>query len=73
MPRLTLTGWEEGMHKIAVTHAIQRIAGYGLKRAKDCTDAVLDGNAVVIDDLDEETAESLAVALRELGVVVRKD
>ena len=69
--RLVLVGWKEGMEKIAVTKAIQRTAGYALKRAKDCTDALLEGKQVVIEGLDEEKATALAAVLRELGVLVR--
>ena len=70
MARVRVTGWQEGMDKVAMTKVYQRDAGVGLKSANEMTDTVLAGNPVEFEVETMDRAWSVASSLRDLGAVV---
>jgi ribosomal protein L7/L12 len=68
--RVRVVGWREGMQKIPVTHLLRSALGYGLAKAKQCTDDILAGKPVGFDGLAEDAAHELCRRLDELGVTV---
>ena len=70
MPKVRITGWRRGLHKINMTKTIRKHLPFGLAEAKHCTDQVLAGKEIVLDVPDATTAQLLARELDALGAEV---
>lgn len=67
MATVTLVGWKEGLQKVELTKVIRSHTGYGLTESKRCVDDLLEGKAVTIGGLTDETAQSLFIEASNLG------
>jgi PTS system fructose-specific IIA component/PTS system nitrogen regulatory IIA component len=65
-----LIGYKNGMNKVGVTKAIRHHAAYNLAEAKAFTDAVLNGEKVVVEVPTHEGALLLRDEIESLGVIV---
>jgi hypothetical protein len=68
MTRIELTGWREGLNKVALNHLLRRSGGLGLADAKDAVDHLLSGGNVVVECSDEEAARSFCQQAQAAGV-----
>jgi len=66
MSTIVITGWNQGLDKIALTRTIRQHTGLGLDQSKQCTDEVLEGKPVAFKHLSQSTA---AVFLREVRAI----
>lgn len=71
MPQVRMVGWQVGLRKVSVTMLLQKHAFLGLRKAKDCTDCLLDNETVILDIEDDATAQELARELREVEAIVQ--
>ncbi len=73
MPKLHITDWQprlQGLQKVPAVKVLVNSTPYGLREAKDCVDAVMEGQQATIDMDDEDAAEALAVKLQQMGATV---
>ena len=70
LPKLLITGWQPGLQEVSAARLLVENTSYGLKEAKDCVDAVLEGSQATITVPDTAKAETLATQLRAIGAVV---
>ena len=70
MATITLTGWREGLQKIALAKLQQELLGLPLSAAKKNVDELLDGRSVSLEVADHLAADLLKRAT-ELGAQVR--
>lgn len=70
MATIILTGWREGLQKIALAKLQQELLGLPLKTAKENVDELLDGHSVSLEVADHLAAELLRRAI-ELGARTR--
>ncbi len=68
MASLRITDWQVGLNTIAMTKAIRRYAGLNLAEAKLCTEAVVNGEVVVVTIPDARGATALRNELASIGV-----
>ena len=68
MPKIILQRWRPGLPKISLTKLLQERAGLSLTSAKDHVDRFLVGEEVAVSVPTADEAQSLAAAVRQLGV-----
>lgn len=64
-----IVGWRGGLNKIGMTMAIRLRAGISLAEAKAVTDAVLNGETVIVELPQSSDAIALADELIALGAI----
>jgi ribosomal protein L7/L12 len=70
MTTLRIVGWNYGLQKVSMTKTLQKKLALGLKESKQITDAVLDGEIIILEIESEELAEDLANELIKIGAKV---
>lgn len=70
MATIILTGWREGLQKIALAKLQQQLLRLSLKAAKENVDGLLDGHSVSLEVADH-LAEELLNRATELGAQAR--
>lgn len=73
MPTVHITGWREGLNKVALNELIRQHAGHGLRAAKETVDDLLLHNAVSIEFPTAENAEEFCRSAEAIGVVCMID
>lgn len=64
---LRISGWRVGAETISAIRRLCDSGRYGLVSAKQAIEAVLDGDFIIIENLESQEAESLAKDLDEFG------
>jgi hypothetical protein len=74
MPLVLLTGWHDGLQKVALTKLIREQAGMRLANAKECTNQLLAGERVALRIPAEHAAKFLAEAefLGAIGYIAER-
>ena len=72
MAQITMTGWQPGLNKVALTKALQSELGLPLGAAKNATDRLLDGERVELFPEDQQSADRLAESLMSIGAIVAR-
>lgn len=71
MPEIHIIGWRPGLEKVSMTRLLREQAGLRLKEAKDYTDRVLEGEAIILPIPDTSQVQKLASALNGIGAIVK--
>lgn len=69
MAKVLFKGWNYGLQKISLTMLFQAKANLSFKKVKNKTDALLDGEAFIIEPESIEQAEELVKEATALGAV----
>lgn len=69
MSTVRIDGWHYGLQKVSMTKCIRHHSRMSLANAKECTDAVLDGQTMIVVLPNLSEAISLAEELNKLGAI----
>lgn len=69
MAKVIVKGWNYRLQKISLTKLFQEKANLSLKSAKHNTDALLDGETIIIETDSFEQAENLVKEATAIGAV----
>lgn len=70
---VVLEGWRPGILKVSLTKAIRGATGKSLREAKDCTDAVLAGESVMLTFATAKNADQFCSDVQQMGAVARRE
>jgi len=73
MECVRLTGWREGLQKIALSRLIREKSGLGLAEAKEFTDRLLEGEEVVVRCISANDAGELERQAADLGAICSRE
>jgi hypothetical protein len=69
MTRVRISGWEEGLRKVALNKVLQRYLNISLAPAKTYVDRILSGEEVIVAVESRAVAETLVKEAGSLGAL----
>ncbi len=64
-----MKGWAEGLEKVSLSKLQMEILQIPLARSKKNVDELLDGESIIIEGVDDVTANKFILMARDIGVL----